>query len=53
MAVDIQRGRWTQGHWQIFFSGRNPAWAFFTRKLSFGASLLYNYGGSRVQITKG
>lgn len=42
VAVDIQRGRWTEGHWQIFFSLRNPIFSPF--KLGFWGTIYYNYG---------
>lgn len=41
-AVDRQRGRWTQGHWQIFFSLRNPLFA--PSQLGVRGVLYYNYG---------
>ncbi|KAF6264344.1 hypothetical protein COO60DRAFT_1698383 [Scenedesmus sp. NREL 46B-D3] len=41
-AVDIQRGRWTEGHYQIFFSAKNPA--FYPHKLGLMGSIYYNYG---------
>lgn len=41
-AVDIQRGRWTEGHYQIFFSRKNPA--FYPHKLGLMGAIYYNYG---------
>ncbi|WIA35221.1 hypothetical protein OEZ86_003683 [Tetradesmus obliquus] len=41
-AVDTQRGRWTEGHYQIFFSRKNPF--FHPFKLGLMGAIYYNYG---------